>query len=216
MNLRHVLAMTLGFVVLGGAGVAVRRVSAEPASKPPSSKLPTAATAAPSAKLGDCDADRDGFRSIACGGNDCDDRDPLRFPGNVERCAGRLSDGRAAAEHDEDCDPCTVTASGASGDGDEDHDGIPSAACRNTRLGAEVPLGCDARYVGYDPRAGVVFGRDCDDNNPAVVVGSQVCDGPNAKICSISAATAGRYIPAACPAGTTCLAQPNALGICVR
>ena len=32
------------------------------------------------------DMDGDGHNSVACGGDDCDDTDPDRFPGNVETC----------------------------------------------------------------------------------------------------------------------------------
>lgn len=42
------------------------------------------------------DQDGDGFDAAYCGGNDCDDTDPNRYPGNVE-----VAD---AADHDEDCD----------------------------------------------------------------------------------------------------------------
>lgn len=40
------------------------------------------------------DLDMDGFFSPACGGADCDDRDPERFPGRAEDCDG----------DDDDCD----------------------------------------------------------------------------------------------------------------
>ncbi len=63
------------------------------------------------------DADGDGVASLACGGDDCADDDPDRFPGNPEVCD---ADG-----HDEDCDPTTV------GDVDVDGDGHISAACCN-------------------------------------------------------------------------------------
>ncbi|MCB9648934.1 MAG: hypothetical protein H6730_20390 [Deltaproteobacteria bacterium] len=63
----------------------------------------------------DCvDEDGDGAMSAACGGDDCDDADPGRFPGNPEVCNDR----------DEDCDDTTL------GDVDEDGDGFVSAACR--------------------------------------------------------------------------------------
>lgn len=41
-----------------------------------------------------CDADGDGYASIACGGTDCDDTDPARHPGAAELCNGV----------DDDCD----------------------------------------------------------------------------------------------------------------
>jgi hypothetical protein len=46
------------------------------------------------------DADGDGHPDAACGGDDCDDDDDQRFPGNNEVCD--------LTSHDEDCDPCTV------------------------------------------------------------------------------------------------------------
>jgi len=63
------------------------------------------------------DMDADGVLSIACGGDDCDDSDPDRYPGNPEICD--------AEGHDEDCDPTTV------GDVDVDGDGHISAECCN-------------------------------------------------------------------------------------
>jgi hypothetical protein len=63
------------------------------------------------------DADGDGADSIACGGTDCDDSDPNRFPGNIEVCD--------ADDHDEDCDPRTF------GSKDTDGDGYIDRACVN-------------------------------------------------------------------------------------
>lgn len=62
------------------------------------------------------DKDGDGYTAIKCGGNDCDDRDPNRFPGNPEICD--------ANGIDEDCDPTTV------GNIDKDGDGFISPLCR--------------------------------------------------------------------------------------
>ena len=88
----------------------------------------------------DCDADRDGARSLACGGDDCDDLDPNRFPGNVERCDTL----------DQDCDPCTV------GVRDDDMDGVTSDLCSNP--GARDTV-CEGLVVEGD----LASGADCDD-----------------------------------------------------
>lgn len=63
------------------------------------------------------DADGDGFDSVATGGNDCDDKDGIRYPGNIEICD--------VEGHDEDCDPAT------GGHRDMDRDGYQDAACFN-------------------------------------------------------------------------------------
>ncbi len=68
-------------------------------------------------RLVEVDEDRDGARSNASGGTDCDDNDARRFPGNVEVCD---NEGR-----DEDCDLST------SGARDIDGDGHQSANCFN-------------------------------------------------------------------------------------
>ncbi|MCP4270572.1 MAG: hypothetical protein GY781_01210 [Gammaproteobacteria bacterium] len=65
---------------------------------------------------GNEDMDGDGVWSVLCGGTDCDDNDPLRFPGNTEVCD---ADGR-----DEDCDPKTI------GNKDSDGDGFVDESCR--------------------------------------------------------------------------------------
>ena len=80
------------------------------------------------------DADGDGAIAIACGGDDCDDTDPLVFPGAEEVCD---PDGR-----DEDCDPSTLGP-------DLDGDGYVSIECCN---GASCGLDCDdsRRYANPD------------------------------------------------------------------
>ncbi|MFO0682232.1 MAG: MopE-related protein [Sandaracinus sp.] len=72
------------------------------------------------------DEDGDGHRAASCGGDDCDDADAARYPGNTESCD---PDG-----HDEDCDPTTV------GPRDADGDGATDAACCN---GASCGEDCD-------------------------------------------------------------------------
>ena len=107
--------------------------------------------------LGECDADGDGIDSIACGGNDCDDLDPDRYPGNAEVCD---VDGV-----DEDCDPCTV------GERDVDVDFFVDANCFNALEGS---ASCGPGVVTED---GVVRGLDCDDANAAIKPGeSESCN----------------------------------------
>jgi len=55
------------------------------------------------------DKDGDAHEDIALGGDDCDDQDPRRFPGNPE-----IAD---RAGHDEDCNPRTFGKRDADGDG---------------------------------------------------------------------------------------------------
>lgn len=77
----------------------------------------------------DIDADGDGAIAIICGGDDCDDDDPLRHPGAVEVCD---------PEHrDEDCNPATV------GDRDEDMDRSIDARCCNPTASGELHCGTD-------------------------------------------------------------------------
>ena len=63
------------------------------------------------------DMDGDGHLTIACGGDDCDDMDANRYPGNTEVCD--------PGSHDEDCDPETF------GFVDADMDGVSIDTCCN-------------------------------------------------------------------------------------
>ncbi|MEM9072969.1 MAG: MopE-related protein, partial [Myxococcota bacterium] len=113
-----------------------------------------AVCAAADAGVPSCDEDGDGVESPACGGLDCDDSDPERFPGNPEVCD----------EVDNDCDPCTV------GETDRDGDGVTSAACANPAEGASC--GDDVVVDG-----GVVRGPDCNDDDAAVRPGAdEICN----------------------------------------
>jgi hypothetical protein len=118
----------------------------------------------------DGDRDGDGHIAVGCGGTDCDDDDGARFPGNPEVCD--------ALGHDEDCDPCTVSA-GSSLDGDLDVDSYVSSACWNFFNAALATPACDVARLRFDTAAMAVVGRDCDDASSAVhpgVVG-ELCDG---------------------------------------
>ncbi len=96
------------------------------------------------------DADGDGHRAAECGGDDCDDADRNRFPGNPETCD---------SFHDEDCDLATL------GTLDADGDGIGSATCCNSVPGVPkiCAADCDDSTRAVNPQAAEV----CDgvDNN---------------------------------------------------
>ena len=109
------------------------------------------------------DMDGDGVRDASCLdgggmplGDDCDDDDPNRFPGNLEVCDND--------DHDEDCDSSTF------GEVDDDEDGFPDDQCCNLAGFVPIPGG------GFEE----VFncGSDCDDGNldvhPSI---PEVCNG---------------------------------------
>lgn len=153
------------------------------------------------------DEDGDGHRAASCGGDDCDDRDPNRFPGNPEVCDAR--------GHDEDCNPCTI-ASSTVRDGDRDGDGFVSRGCQNPFTGA-APA-CDTSRMFVDPVAKKVMGVDCDDSKVAVVPGAMVCAQNGVQICPGSDIEGTRndagWVVKACPRGSRCIVQPNATGVC--
>ncbi len=82
------------------------------------------------------DADGDGVPAAECGGSDCDDSNPNRFPGNTEVCD--------ADDVDEDCDPSTF------GRRDIDGDDVTDAACCN---GDTCGDDCDDNRAGVNPTA---------------------------------------------------------------
>jgi Putative metal-binding motif len=113
------------------------------------------------ATSGDCvhappDLDGDGVFDARCKdqdgeayGDDCDDDDPFRFPGNTEVCSV------ADPTHDEDCDASTV------GELDRDRDNYTDRMCKNV-----------------DSKGKVFEGEDCDDDDRSVNPDtSEVCDG---------------------------------------
>jgi cysteine-rich repeat protein len=96
------------------------------------------------------DADGDGHDAMSCGGDDCDDADPNRYPGNSEVCD---TEG-----HDEDCDPGTLGGRDADGDG-----AIDRLCCNGDDCGTD----CDDTRPNVHPMTSEVcdgFDNDCDDN----------------------------------------------------
>jgi hypothetical protein len=97
------------------------------------------------------DADGDGYDSIECGGDDCDDTDPRIHPGAVEICD---------PDHvDEDCDPSTL------GDRDLDGDGYIDERCGNYQPNGTLLLGndCDDTNPDVHPHQAEVC-NGIDDN----------------------------------------------------
>lgn len=103
----------------------------------------------------DPDQDGDGHESVLCGGNDCDDFDATRYPGNPEVCD--------AEGHDEDCDPTTL------GD-DEDGDGYIAAECCNIGSDGRLACGgdCDDALSGVNPGTPETCNEVDDDCNGLV------------------------------------------------
>ena len=108
------------------------------------------------------DADGDGHSAMVCGGDDCDDEDPDRYPSNTEVCD---SEGV-----DEDCNPETI------GD-DSDGDGFIDDECCNLIDGTmECGTDCDDSSSDINPEATDICGngdQDCDgdvDEDPNELV----------------------------------------------
>jgi hypothetical protein len=97
------------------------------------------------------DADGDGHSATSCGGDDCDDSDPMRFPGRLEVCDEN--------HHDDDCDATTF------GTRDDDGDGFTDARCCNTGSDGTSHCGndCDDSRRSTNPNTA----EACDgiDNN---------------------------------------------------
>jgi len=93
------------------------------------------------------DFDGDGYVSSACGGDDCDDLDPLRYPGNREICD---IDNR-----DEDCATSTF------GHTDDDRDGFVSTQCCNEMADGSLNCGTDCD----------------DNRGSTSPIGNDVCNG---------------------------------------
>jgi hypothetical protein len=158
------------------------------------------------------DVDQDGHIAIACGGDDCDDLNPLSYPGAPEFCG----DGA-----DNDCN-------GTAEDKDADGDGHIDMACGgddcndNSKLakpglvevcGDGLDNDCDGSIdnkdvdqdLFLDPDCG---GTDCNDNEKSVHPGAQeLCDGLDNdcnQVIDDKDNDGDGFIDEACPDGTDC------------
>lgn len=96
----------------------------------------------------DPDPDNDGHTAIVCGGDDCDETNANRFPGNAEWCD--------TANVDEDCNPSTF------GNRDSDRDGYVDARCCN---GSRCGNDCDDSRASVHPSEAEscdLLDNDCD------------------------------------------------------
>jgi hypothetical protein len=126
------------------------------AARPDGSPIEVASeTRADAVTCANPDMDGDGHMAIACGGDDCDDNDPNRYPGNVEVCHYDMTvpmTFRTDPTHDEDCDPTTY-ANPTTRDGDHDGDGYVDHVCSN-----------------IDRSGNLYHGPDCADTAPVAAV----------------------------------------------
>jgi hypothetical protein len=112
--------------------------------------VPVRVDALPDDPFDPCDEDADGFDALSCGGDDCDDAEPLTFPGAEERCNGL----------DDDCDGARDNGLPVDlqGYADADADGFGDP---------------DTAFLACAPVDGLVpDGGDCDDADADVFPGA--------------------------------------------
>ena len=152
--------------------------------------------------FGTRDADGDGFIDEACvnyypdgtrtGGEDCDDSRRNVNPLVPEVCNGR----------DDNCDRAVddETAVNQYTDWDLDGYGDPN----------DGPFRVCPGTAGFS-----TLSNDCDDENPAIKPGDQVCvmGAPEALLTCDSN---GQWVAGTCPTGTVCVSQSNGIGLCTE
>lgn len=137
-------------------------------------------------------------------GDDCDDRDPQRFPGNFETCD--------PLGHDEDCDATTL------GMTDNDGDGHIAASCCNFASGLlRCGDDCDDSVAAIRPSASETcngIDDDCDGLVDDLLGGTVVCTAGESRSCANACGVLGEQRCAAdCLGFTECIA-PEACNGC--
>ncbi len=136
------------------------------------------------------DADGDRYRDRSCGGTDCDDQDPIIYPGGAEHCSDGVDnncDGRT-----DEADPlCPSTCADADGDGYRDVT-CGGSDCDDTRAGVNpaateicvdgLDNDCDGRADGADPVCPAGCADADGDGYLSFVCGGQDCNDAVAQI----------------------------------
>jgi hypothetical protein len=184
-----------------------------------------------------CDVDRDGHENVDCGGDDCDDNDHNRFPGNPEVCMG---DRHAK---DEDCNPLTVANASWENTAsipywlvntpeerkfaDQDNDGAISSHCSNPWITTAEPYGSmPGRKVIFATDTRTIHGNDCRDTETGYTSARtpmEYCEGRELVVCGFEPGEMDRYkrlgfaprgflLVKQCPRG--CIMIPDGRGSC--